>query len=192
MRGPRTQFARNSSQRLRLKLQQHKHNVCACLDGFCRRNLSLTTKSACLQGDADSQQRSDTAGDAHNTYIWGTRLVIADMQAKIRRFLRDFKREGTSKALYVTLITQVGLLCLQRCLGMKDKLVCRIIEACLGPTKKLTDMRPQPAQQAWQEHWQLLLQVGSRCMRGCAADPWCSIMHTTCSCSCCRVHGHPG
>lgn len=59
-----------------------------------------------LSGDADSQQRSDTAGDAHNTYIWGTRLVIADMQAKIRRFLREFKREGTSNALYVTLIMQ--------------------------------------------------------------------------------------
>ena len=68
---------------------------------------------ACVQGDADSQQRSDTAGDAHNTYIWGTRLVIADMQAKIRRFLRNFKREGTSNALYVTLIMQVGLLGLQ-------------------------------------------------------------------------------
>ena len=82
---------------------------CACLHGFCLRNLSLIAVPACLQGDADSQQRSDTAGDAHNTYIWGTRLVIADMQAKIRRFLRDFKREGTSNALYVTLIMQVGL-----------------------------------------------------------------------------------
>eukprot|EP00891_Asterochloris_glomerata_P005527 jgi/Astpho2/5527/fgenesh1_pm.00079_%23_8_t len=75
-----------------------------------------------MQGDADSQQRSDTAGDAHNTYIWGTRLVIADMQAKIRRFLREFKREGTSNALYVTLIMQVGLLGLQQCLGIREKL----------------------------------------------------------------------
>ena len=105
-----------------------------------------------MQGDADSQQRSDTAGDAHNTYIWGTRLVIADMQAKIRRFLREFKREGTSNALYVTLIMQVGLLGLQQCLGIREKLVCRIIEASLGPTIKPCGRRPQPAQQAWQEH----------------------------------------
>ena len=84
------------------------------------------SRAACVQGDADSQQRSDTAGDAHNTYIWGTRLVIADMQAKIRRFLRDFKREGTSNALYVTLITQVGLSGLQQCRGIRDKLVRRI------------------------------------------------------------------
>jgi len=51
---------------------------------------------------------SDDGGTEHNnTFVWGTNLVIADIQNRIRRFMRSFTQQGSSEALYTTLIKQV-------------------------------------------------------------------------------------
>ena len=52
---------------------------------------------------------SDDGGTEHNnTFVWGTNLVIADIQNRIRRFMRSFTQQGSSEALYTTLIKQVS------------------------------------------------------------------------------------
>ena len=51
----------------------------------------------------------DGGADQQNMYVWGTNLVIADLQNKIRRFMRSFTQEGSSEALYTTLIKQASL-----------------------------------------------------------------------------------
>ena len=43
-----------------------------------------------------------------NTFVWGTNLVIGDIQARIQKFMRCFVQEGSSDALYTTLIKQVS------------------------------------------------------------------------------------
>jgi len=51
---------------------------------------------------------SDDGGTEHNnTFVWGTNLVIADIQNRIRQFMRSFT-QGSSEALYTTLIKQVS------------------------------------------------------------------------------------
>ncbi len=40
----------------------------------------------------------------HDTFVWGTNLVIADVQNRLRRFMRSFTQKGSSEALYPTLI----------------------------------------------------------------------------------------
>ena len=44
----------------------------------------------------------------HGAFVWGTNLVIEDVQHSIRRFMRAFTLEGSSEALYHTLIKQVS------------------------------------------------------------------------------------
>jgi disulfide bond formation protein DsbB len=44
----------------------------------------------------------------HGAFVWGTNLVIEDVQNSIRRFMRAFTLEGSSEALYHTLIKQVS------------------------------------------------------------------------------------
>ena len=50
----------------------------------------------------------DGGTEQNNTYVWGTNLVIADIQTRIRRFMRSFTQEGSSDALYTTLIKQAS------------------------------------------------------------------------------------
>ena len=52
---------------------------------------------------------SEDGGIEHNnTFVWGTNLVIGEIQARIQKFMRCFVQEGSSDALYTTLIKQVG------------------------------------------------------------------------------------
>ena len=44
----------------------------------------------------------------HDMFVWGTNLVIEDVQNRINRFMRAFTQEGSSEALYSTLIKQVS------------------------------------------------------------------------------------
>lgn len=54
---------------------------------------------------------SEDGGTEHNnTFVWGTNLVIGDIQARIQKFMRSFVQEGSTDALYTTLIKQVGRL----------------------------------------------------------------------------------
>lgn len=54
---------------------------------------------------------SEDGGTEHNnTFVWGTNLVIGDIQARIQKFMRSFVQEGSTDALYTTLIKQVGML----------------------------------------------------------------------------------
>ena len=50
----------------------------------------------------------DGEAGQNNTFVWGTNLVIADIQNRIRRFMRSFTQQGSSDALYTTLIKQVS------------------------------------------------------------------------------------
>lgn len=53
---------------------------------------------------------SEDGGMEHNnTFVWGTNLVIGDIQARIQKFMRCFVQEGSSDALYTTLIKQVSI-----------------------------------------------------------------------------------
>ena len=40
-------------------------------------------------------------------FVWGTNLVITDIQNRIRRFMRNYTPPDSSEALYATLIEQV-------------------------------------------------------------------------------------
>lgn len=61
-----------------------------------------------IQG-ADSEAMSEDGGtEQNNMFVWGTNLNIADIQNRIRRFMRSFTQEGSSEALYTTLIKQVS------------------------------------------------------------------------------------
>ena len=52
---------------------------------------------------------SEDGGMEHNnTFVWGTNLVIDVIQGRIQKFMRCFVQEGSSEALYTTLIKQVG------------------------------------------------------------------------------------
>ena len=44
----------------------------------------------------------------HGAFVWGTNLVIEDVQNRTRGFMRAFTLEGSSEALYHTLIKQVS------------------------------------------------------------------------------------
>ena len=44
----------------------------------------------------------------HEAFVWGTNLMIADVQNRIRRFMRSFTQKGSTEALYTTLIKQVS------------------------------------------------------------------------------------
>lgn len=46
--------------------------------------------------------------EQNNTFVWGTNLVIGDIQARIQKFMRSFVQAGSTDALYTTLIKQVG------------------------------------------------------------------------------------
>lgn len=52
--------------------------------------------------------------DQDNMFVWGTNLVISDIQNRIRRFMRNYTPPDSSEALYTTLIQQVSVL--NRCL----------------------------------------------------------------------------
>ncbi len=48
-------------------------------------------------------------GETENgAFVWGTNLVIEDVQNSIRHFMRAFTQKGSSEALYPTLIEQVS------------------------------------------------------------------------------------
>ena len=53
--------------------------------------------------------------DQHNMFVWGTNLVISDIQNRIRRFMRNYTPPDSSEALYTTLIQQASELCCTRC-----------------------------------------------------------------------------
>ncbi|DBA99001.1 TPA: hypothetical protein ACH3X1_014276 [Trebouxia sp. C0004] len=68
-----------------------------------RRRLSLPDDSGSTGADSEAMSEGETE---HETFVWGTNLVIADVQNRIRRFMRGFTQEGSSEALYTTLIKQ--------------------------------------------------------------------------------------
>ncbi|KAL3152229.1 hypothetical protein ABBQ32_001311 [Trebouxia sp. C0010 RCD-2024] len=69
------------------------------------RRLSLPATSGMTGGDSEAM--SEDGGTEHNnTFVWGTNLVIGDIQARIQKFMRSFVQEGSTDALYTTLIKQ--------------------------------------------------------------------------------------
>ncbi|DBA98060.1 TPA: hypothetical protein ACH3X3_012887 [Trebouxia sp. C0006] len=77
------------------------------IQGHCpqqRRQLSMPATSGLTGDDSDAMSEGETE---HGAFVWGTNLVIEDVQHSIRRFMRAFTLEGSSEALYHTLIKQI-------------------------------------------------------------------------------------
>ena len=80
-----------------------------------------------IQG-VDSEAMSEDGGtEQNNMFVWGTNLNIADIQNRIRRFMRSFTQEGSNEALYTTLIKQVS-----SCRTLTVSLLKHHADSCVG------------------------------------------------------------